>query len=110
MARSALFRALRRFGRSPRRERTDGWSRRQFIQALGVAATLPAIGGCGNGGGRRIAIVGGGMAGLTAAHVLALAGVRAEVYEASLRTGGRMYTLRGLPGDQLVELGGELVD
>jgi len=59
-----------------------------------------------------IAIIGGGIAGLTAAHFLREVGVRADIYEASMRVGGRMYTHTGAPlvGGQLVELGGELVD
>jgi len=112
MARSALFHALRRLARRPSSTPSAGWSRRGFLQALGAAAALPALGACGDNAGitRPIAIVGGGMAGLATAHFLSRVGVRAEVFEASMRTGGRMFTQRGLPGGQLVELGGELVD
>jgi monoamine oxidase len=121
MARSPLFRTLRRLARrahaanqgdpapAPRR---DGPSRRDVLfGSLGAAALLPLASACGDNSGPTIAIIGGGIAGLTAAHFLAEAGVQAEVYEASMRAGGRMYTARGmLAGDQLVELGGELVD
>ncbi|HLL21108.1 MAG TPA: FAD-dependent oxidoreductase, partial [Kofleriaceae bacterium] len=117
MARSALFQALRRItkkhGADASSEARGGWSRRDMLRALGAAATLPMLSACGDNVFTRtptIAIVGGGIAGLTAAHFLAHAGVRADVYEGSMRTGGRMYTHRGLPGDQLVELGGELID
>lgn len=75
---------------------------------------MPAIGGCGDNvredGGASVAIVGAGIAGLTAAYFLESAGVRTQLFESSMRVGGRMWTQRGLPDDQLVELGGELVD
>lgn len=117
MARSALFRALRRVLRrrsAGAQSSTSTWSRRDFLHGVGLAATIPIVGGCGDNtaavNNPPIAIIGGGMAGLVAAHFLAGAGVRAEVFEGSMRVGGRMFTQRGLPGGQLVELGGELVD
>src|SRR5690606_19081934 len=59
----------------------------------------------------EVAIVGAGIAGLTAAHRLRQAGVRVRVYEAQGRIGGRMYSLRNhFPDGQVVELGGELID
>ena len=61
--------------------------------------------------GRRIVIVGGGLAGLTCAYELKQAGQAATVYEASSRVGGRSSTLRGAFADgQLVERGGQLID
>ena len=59
----------------------------------------------------RIAIVGGGLAGLTCAYRLRQAGVVATVHEASTRLGGRCWTGRGefLDG-QIYEHGGELID
>jgi len=60
---------------------------------------------------RRIAIVGGGLAGLACAYQLKQAGQTATVYEASDRVGGRSWTLRGTFADgQLVERGGQLID
>jgi monoamine oxidase len=60
---------------------------------------------------RRIAIVGGGLAGLTCAYELKQAGQLATVYEASSRVGGRSSTQRGAFADgQLVERGGQLID
>ena len=59
----------------------------------------------------RVAVVGAGIAGLTCAYRLRQAGVRATVYEASRRVGGRMFTARGQLADgQLAELGAELID
>ncbi|MFJ8928010.1 flavin monoamine oxidase family protein [Streptomyces sp. NPDC102364] len=52
--------------------------------------------------GKRIGIVGGGLAGLTAAFLLAEMGVSPDLYEAAERLGGRVLTLRdgdALPGD-----------
>lgn len=65
-----------------------------------------------------VVVVGAGMAGMNACHRLAQAGVRAEVYEARDRVGGRMITGRGLFGDLLgldganleTELGAEFVN
>jgi monoamine oxidase len=62
-------------------------------------------------GAPRIAIVGGGIAGLQAAHVLAKGGLFAEVFEAGARAGGRMLTLQGLAAPGLwTEAGGEFID
>ncbi len=59
----------------------------------------------------RVAIVGGGLAGLTAAYELSRAGVDAEVFEASSRLGGRCFSDREtFAGGQVVERGGELID
>jgi len=97
----------------------DRLTRREFLAgsaALGAAAMF---------GGRllfptrtraasaRIAIVGGGIAGLTAALTLADKGVMSTVYESSRdRVGGRMFTDRsGYWADgQITEWGGELID
>jgi monoamine oxidase len=58
-----------------------------------------------------VAIVGGGIAGLTTAYRLMKAGIECHVYEGSERFGGRMYTKRGFNKDGMfAELGGELVD
>ena len=126
MARSTLFRALRRALRksSPERAvREGGVSRRQFFGSLGALAVVPALAACGDdggggngdggdgGSGSSVAVVGGGIAGLGAGYFLGLAGVKVDVYEASTRIGGRMYTDRtSLAGGQLAEMGGELVD
>ncbi|MDT7844299.1 flavin monoamine oxidase family protein [Streptomyces justiciae] len=60
----------------------------------------------------RIAVVGAGIAGLTAALTLADAGYGCTVYEANpSRVGGRMYTQRDhWSWGQTSEIGGELID
>ncbi len=58
-----------------------------------------------------VAIVGAGLAGLSAAWHLAQAGVNASVYEASPRVGGRCLSeRRAFEADQVAERGGELID
>ena len=59
----------------------------------------------------RIVVVGGGLAGLTCAYRLKQAGLRADLYEAADRVGGRCWTRRGEFADgQIAEHGGELID
>jgi monoamine oxidase len=59
----------------------------------------------------RIAVVGGGLAGLTCAYRLKQAGYLANVYEGSDRLGGRCWTRRGdFTEGQIAEHGGELID
>lgn len=88
-----------------------GIGRRALLQSMaasGVAAGLPmpamALPASG-----RVAIVGGGIAGLSALHYLLKAGVDAKLYEARGRFGGRMRTQRTLDG-QRFEAGGQLVN
>jgi monoamine oxidase len=59
----------------------------------------------------KIAIVGAGLAGLTAAHELKKIGLHADVYEGNTRVGGRCFSARGLFAEnQVAEHGGELID
>lgn len=58
-------------------------------------------------GGKRILVIGAGMAGLTAARLLAEAGRKVLVLEARDRVGGRILTLRD--GGEILELGAEFV-
>jgi len=58
-----------------------------------------------------ILIVGGGIAGLTAAYRLNQAGVPVEVIEATATVGGRMQTVYNALGTSIpVEIGGEFID
>jgi monoamine oxidase len=86
--------------------------RREFLgglSALAAAVALPRVVRAQSA--PRIAVVGAGLAGLTAALRLRQAGYQATVYEASDRLGGRCWTRRGdfLEG-QTAEHGGELID
>jgi monoamine oxidase len=83
-------------------------SRRAFLGAsVGAIASVPAAAQAG----RRVVIVGGGLAGLTCAYRLRQEGIAADLYEASARPGGRCWTLRGAFDEgQTVERGGELID
>ena len=59
----------------------------------------------------KIAIVGAGIAGLTAALTLQDRGIGATVYEAQARVGGRMHSERSFFGNgQVAEYGAELID
>ncbi|MEZ4687755.1 MAG: NAD(P)/FAD-dependent oxidoreductase [Bacteroidia bacterium] len=59
----------------------------------------------------RIAIIGGGIAGLNALHHLKKNNLEATVYEASGRTGGRMFTVQEAMGKGTwTEFGGEFID
>lgn len=55
-------------------------------------------------------IVGAGLAGLACADALKTGGIRASVYEAAARAGGRCWSLRGFFPGQVAERGGELID
>lgn len=60
---------------------------------------------------KPVAIIGGGLGGLVTAYRLQKQGVRCELYEASHRLGGRVFTRSNFNEDGMfVELGGELVD
>lgn len=97
------------------------WTRRRFIKAASRAggaavATAPlshlekALSQS-SFSEPRIAIVGGGMAGLNAAYQLRKAGLSATVYEGSRRLGGRILSVVGAVGKELVtDLGGSFIN
>ena len=107
--------------RDDRRART--LSRRDVLKRAGVLAAGAAAAGAGltlpigsghhvsAASGPRIAIVGGGIAGLNAALTLADAGYASTVFEASPRVGGRMHSdTTSWANGQTSEWCGELID
>jgi len=89
-------------------------TRRQLVggaAAAGVATTLPAVAAGASGRGTRradVAIVGGGLAGLTAARALVRARRSVVVMEADDRVGGRTEN-HPIGGGEISELMGEYV-
>jgi monoamine oxidase len=123
MARTPLLNAFQRLAADHRAAERLGvpvaelpdYSRREFLKragAAGAALTLPAAlaRGARAATAPRIAIVGGGIAGLTAALTLADKRVASTVYEASTRVGGRMHSDTGYwDNGQVSEFCGELI-
>lgn len=118
------FEEAERSGRSlesvQEERRHAGFTRRDFLKATGAAMGAAALSGPAaalasttrrSGTQGRIAIIGGGIAGLNAALTLQDGGVTSTVYEASGRVGGRMHsdTTSWLNG-QTSEHCGELID
>ncbi|MEO8701257.1 MAG: NAD(P)/FAD-dependent oxidoreductase [Kofleriaceae bacterium] len=95
-----------------RRAARRGISRRGFLTGAAAGAAILAIPrGVRAATGRKITIVGGGIAGLNCALELRDAGFASTVYEAAGRIGGRMFTNRtNYFGGQITEWGGELID
>jgi monoamine oxidase len=107
---AARRRNLADAGEAPPLPGSPGIARRALLQSLagaGLAASLSRPAAAAPPG-TRIAIVGGGIAGLSALHYLREAGVDARVYEARNRLGGRMHTLKSKDG--MFEMGGQLVN
>ncbi len=129
MARSDAMHALRRIlrsaawcvrtGRSAResverlREGRVDPTRRRMVAAASAAlgsAVLPwrpALAARARG---EVAIVGAGLAGLSCAWQLAAKGVRATLFEADDRAGGRCWSLPDVFPGQVAERGGEFID
>lgn len=96
-------------------------SRRQFLLGAGATGATLALGTITDFPLRvadakplpsslSVGIVGAGLAGLTCADTLKAHGIRASIYEAATRTGGRSWSLRGVFPGQVAERGGELID
>lgn len=111
----AMARAMRR---------GDPLARREFMrQAARIGLAAPVASGligrrsafalpiAGSYGADPVAIIGAGAAGLTAAYRLMQAGVPCQIFEASTRVGGRIYTRNDFNDEHMFcELGAELVD
>jgi monoamine oxidase len=131
MARTPLLRALRgladehrtaeRLGIELAQVHEERISRRELVKRGGAAAaalSVPAAfaQAARSASGPRVAIIGGGIAGLTAALTLQDKGVYADVYESSSRVGGRMHSdwqefgTNFWDDNQQAELCGELID
>ncbi|MBD2499221.1 flavin monoamine oxidase family protein [Anabaena azotica] len=95
--------------------------RRKFLTDLGKLTIAGGTIGVGSGYLHRtfaapslidakIAIVGAGLAGLACGYELQRRGIRATIYEASDRAGGRCYSLSHIFPGQVAERGGEFID
>jgi len=127
MARTPLLRAFQRLAEEHRAadrlgipaEELPGYSRREFLKRAGVTGAAVAVAGpavlsqrANAATAPRIAIVGGGIAGLNAALTLADKGYASTVYEASTLVGGRMHSDASgyWSNGQVSEFCGELID
>lgn len=104
----SLYRRLRaRHGR-----RDDGPTRRDVLRASLAAGFGLFLQGCGSAQGaraRRVAVVGGGFGGLSAAYQLSQAGYEVTVLEARNRVGGRVLSFGDLVTGKNMEGGAELI-
>ena len=93
-------------------------SRRKAIQSLGIIGGTMMLQACGKDdpivpteSGPKIAIIGGGLAGLSAAYYLKQNGFSSTVYEAADRFGGRTFSIENaLPNGAFYEAGGEFIN
>lgn len=93
-------------------------SRRQFLKTSASAGALLAVGGTGcvtsaasKASQEKIGIVGAGLSGLTAANYLRASGIKATLFEADKRNGGRLKSMKVFKNGQLnTEYGAEFID
>jgi monoamine oxidase len=100
---------------APAQVRVD---RRRALQLLALAAATPLVQNCRVGGlpkdapdlgGKRVAVIGAGLAGLLCASQLRWAGYDVMLFEARQRLGGRVQTLTDFVPGRTVEAGGERI-
>ncbi|MBC8048133.1 MAG: FAD-dependent oxidoreductase [Fimbriimonadaceae bacterium] len=98
-------------------EKENFITRRKFLEQTGKGAIVTALAGTAllnesfKNKDASIVIVGAGIAGLSAAYALKKAGYNPKIYEASSRTGGRIFTADNLFFEgSWTELGGEFID
>lgn len=83
-------------------------SRRHLLHAAVATSLFGLTGGCSRSNtGRKVLVVGAGLAGLNAALILERWGYEVEVVEARDRVGGRLWTLDHVPGSP--EGGGNVI-
>ena len=96
-------------------------SRRQFLLGAGATGAVLALGPITGfplhfadatplPSSLSVGVVGAGLAGLACADRLKTRGIRASLYDAGTRAGGRCWSLRGFFPGQVAERGGELID
>ncbi|MBS0445085.1 MAG: FAD-dependent oxidoreductase [Proteobacteria bacterium] len=112
MSRSAIMRRIHQAVASQLDTGLARLRRRDFLLAGGAAVATAALPARASGAAdERIAIVGGGIAGLVAALALSDAGRACTVFESSDRVGGRMHSNRGYWAQgQTSEWCGEFID
>jgi monoamine oxidase len=130
MAHSILFQKLRRtlhqaHCQNSNREKAietskiPKYKRRKFLKmttlagsaAIATTAIPFAKSAQGRSTNPKIAIIGGGLAGLNAAYQLKKAGLKATVYEGKSRLGGRIRSVTGVAGKGIVsDLGGSFIN
>lgn len=100
-------------GEAPPQRVSDGLSRRRVLAGLaggGAALALPRWPAWAQRS-MRVAIVGGGLAGLSALDTLRARGVDATLYEARAATGGRTRSVRGVFAERFAfDEGAQLVN
>lgn len=122
MARTILLRTLQKWAEElqsnlpteelDKQQYGAGVTRRGFIAGLGAVGMMPMMPKWSRASvPPRIAIIGGGIAGLSCALALHDRGVQATIYEASYRVGGRMFSKTDYWNEgQISEWCGELID
>jgi monoamine oxidase len=99
-------------------DRNGNWQRRKFLKLTALTGgsaiatnTFPLLKSAWSKPSPKIAIVGGGIAGLNAAYQLKKVGLTATIYEGRNRVGGRIYSVTDKVGEGLViELGGSFIN
>lgn len=116
MGRSESFRALERIRDAALcDESPEGTTRREFLGTVAAGALATSAWARGalaapSPPGISVAVVGAGLAGLSCADLLKQKGIRATVFDANERVGGRCFSLRGFFPGQVAERGGEFID
>jgi len=114
-------RLIERGGASAPERLLESAERRRLLKLFGGAALVASasplmLAGCASrrgddpSHGERVVVLGAGLAGLTACHLLAKSGVHAVVYEAASTAGGRTRSIAMPNVAAPVELGGEFID